>query len=31
LQALIAQNFPNGVPANLVSGREEFVKNVSGG
>ncbi|MCC3407000.1 MAG: M48 family metalloprotease [Microcoleus sp. PH2017_10_PVI_O_A] len=31
LQALIAQNFPNGVPANLVSGREEFAKNVSGG
>jgi predicted Zn-dependent protease len=31
LQALIAQSFPNGVPANLVSGREEFAKNVSGG
>jgi len=31
LQALIAQNYPNGVPANLVSGREEFAKNVSGG
>jgi predicted Zn-dependent protease len=30
LQALIAQNFPNGVPANLVSGRDEFAKNVSG-
>ncbi len=28
LQALIAQNFPNGVPANLVSGRDEFAKNV---
>ncbi|MBE9122794.1 M48 family metalloprotease [Tychonema sp. LEGE 07199] len=31
LQALIAQNYPNGVPANLVSGRDEFAKNVSGG
>ena len=31
LQALITQNFPNGVPANLVSGRDEFAKNVSGG
>ncbi len=31
LQALITQSFPNGVPANLVSGREEFAKNVSGG
>ncbi|MEG3976113.1 M48 family metalloprotease [Microcoleus sp. herbarium8] len=31
LQALIAQNYPNGVPANLVYGREEFAKNVSGG
>nr|WP_228057574.1 M48 family metalloprotease [Tychonema sp. LEGE 07203] len=31
LQALIAQKFPNGVPANLVYGREEFAKNVSGG
>ncbi|MFM9267246.1 M48 family metalloprotease [Tychonema sp. BBK16] len=31
LQALITENFPNGVPANLMSGREEFAKNVSGG
>ena len=31
LQALITQNFPNGVPANLISGREDFAKNVSGG
>nr|WP_228056424.1 M48 family metalloprotease [Microcoleus sp. LEGE 07076] len=31
LQALIAQNFPNGIPANLMSGREEFARNVSGG
>ena len=31
LQALIAQNYPNGIPANLVFGREEFAKNLSGG
>ena len=31
LQALITKNYPNGVPANLVSGRDEFAKNVSGG
>ena len=31
LQALVAQNFPNGVPPNLLSGREEFARNVSGG
>jgi predicted Zn-dependent protease len=31
LQALIVQNFPNGIPTNLVSGRDEFVRNLSGG
>ncbi|MGL5064435.1 MAG: M48 family metalloprotease [Microcoleus sp.] len=28
LQALISQNFPNGVPANLFTGRDEFARNV---
>ena len=28
LKALIAENFPNGVPANLEQGREDFVRNV---
>jgi beta-barrel assembly-enhancing protease len=28
LQALVTQNFPNGVPANLFSGRDEFARNV---
>ncbi len=28
LNALIAENFPNGVPANLAEGREDFARNV---
>lgn len=28
LKALIAENFPNGVPANLEQGREDFARNV---
>ncbi|WP_293058952.1 MULTISPECIES: hypothetical protein [unclassified Moorena] len=30
LQSLIAKTYPNGIPANLQEGREQFARNVKG-